>query len=195
MVSAAQVAQFFLACTDPESGDATTHLKLQKLVYYAQAWHLAKHGTPLFPETIEAWRHGPAVGTVYQQYKSFGYGAIDVSRAEVPDLPAGVETHLRWIWDTYGAYEAWFLSSLTHRELPWIRARAGLPLDSNSGRPIQSEWMTEFYRAMREPDLPPRPPVERPILHAAEEIERARRSGDARIPWEQIRDRPHHAGV
>ena len=38
-----------------------TAKKLEKLVYYAQAWHLARHQRPLFPETIEAWAQGPVV--------------------------------------------------------------------------------------------------------------------------------------
>jgi uncharacterized phage-associated protein len=39
-------------------------LKLQSLLYFAQGWHLAVHGEPLFPEPILAWRLGPVVEEV-----------------------------------------------------------------------------------------------------------------------------------
>lgn len=40
---------------------SVTAMKLEKLVYYCQGWHLAREGTLLFPEPIEAWREGPVV--------------------------------------------------------------------------------------------------------------------------------------
>lgn len=33
--------------------------KLQKLCYYAQAWHLAWTGNPIFAEDFQAWSNGP----------------------------------------------------------------------------------------------------------------------------------------
>ena len=33
--------------------------KLQKLCYYAQAWHLAMYGSELCTASFEAWVHGP----------------------------------------------------------------------------------------------------------------------------------------
>src|SRR5665213_2316970 len=41
--------------------------KLQKLVYYCQAWHLVWDGVPLFKARIEAWANGPVVPKLYQQ--------------------------------------------------------------------------------------------------------------------------------
>ena len=36
--------------------DPLTNLRLQKLLYYAQAWSLVLRESELFPEEIEAWR-------------------------------------------------------------------------------------------------------------------------------------------
>lgn len=47
-------------------------LELQKLLYYAQAWHLAWEGVPLFPETIRAWDRGPVVGEVWYELSRGG---------------------------------------------------------------------------------------------------------------------------
>lgn len=49
-----------------ESQGPMSHMKLQKLCYYSQAWHLAWEGVPLFPERIEAWANGPVVPVLYE---------------------------------------------------------------------------------------------------------------------------------
>jgi len=43
-VSVNDVANYFLKILERDSGSSITHLKLQKLVYYAQAWHLVFRG-------------------------------------------------------------------------------------------------------------------------------------------------------
>lgn len=65
------VADFFLAFAN-ECGDFMSNLRLQKLVYYAQAWHLANYDTPLFEEDFEAWIHGPALPALYHHYEGYG---------------------------------------------------------------------------------------------------------------------------
>lgn len=59
--SAMTVAKYFLSIPDRESGELISNLKLQKLLYYAQGYHVAMHGVskPLFVEKIYAWKHGP----------------------------------------------------------------------------------------------------------------------------------------
>ena len=59
MLSCHDVAKYFLALTDEDAGDLISNLKLQKLVYYAQGFHLALFDTPMFGEPIEAWTHVP----------------------------------------------------------------------------------------------------------------------------------------
>ncbi len=36
-----------------------THLKLQKIIYYIQAWSLVYHDNELFNESPQAWVNGP----------------------------------------------------------------------------------------------------------------------------------------
>lgn len=50
-------------------GELMTNLKLQKMLYYQQGFHLAYFGTPLFDDEIEAWMYGPVVPSVYNHYK------------------------------------------------------------------------------------------------------------------------------
>ena len=44
-------------------------MKLQKLIYYSQAWSLVWDDEPLFPERIEAWINGPVVPELYERHK------------------------------------------------------------------------------------------------------------------------------
>lgn len=60
-ISVLDVAAYILSQHGPMS-----HMKLQRLVYYSQAWHLVWEGTPLFPERIEAWANGPVVPVLYE---------------------------------------------------------------------------------------------------------------------------------
>src|SRR5271170_6235706 len=44
-----------------------TAMKLQKLVYYCQAWSLVWDESPLFNEPIEAWANGPVVPSLFSK--------------------------------------------------------------------------------------------------------------------------------
>ena len=58
----------FLAQQDEANGgECLTNLKLQKLLYYQQGYHLAAFGTPLFEENVESWMYGP-VGQLYMTH-------------------------------------------------------------------------------------------------------------------------------
>jgi uncharacterized phage-associated protein len=43
---------------DNKERESITNLKLQKILYFAQAYYLSKVGKPLFIDNIEAWAHG-----------------------------------------------------------------------------------------------------------------------------------------
>ena len=49
-----------------------THLKLQKLLYIAYGWNLVlnKEHPRLFDESIQAWKLGPVIPSVYYYYKN-----------------------------------------------------------------------------------------------------------------------------
>lgn len=70
-VSVFDVAEYILekhAAEHPESPQMTT-MKLQKLVYYCQAWHLVWDGRPMFPEEIQAWASGPVCPAPYEVHR------------------------------------------------------------------------------------------------------------------------------
>lgn len=79
MVHATAIAPYIVYLGSLEPEPDLTNLKLQKLLYYAQAWHLVFRQEPLFTDRIEAWRHGPVVPSVFRQYRHFEDRRIEPS--------------------------------------------------------------------------------------------------------------------
>lgn len=144
MVSARQVADYLIRFSQ-NHGDPISNLKLQKLLYYAQAWHLALHNKPLFEEDIQAWVHGPAVHSVYRTFKTYAWKPIDKNPQE-PDIPKSVKHHLDEVMEVYGGLSAFDLERLTHSERPWRKARGVTPADAPSYAVISKNEMKVFYR-------------------------------------------------
>ena len=142
MATVRDVANYFLLQTDEEAGDIISNLKLQKLIYYAQGFHLALKGTPLFNEPLQAWNHGPVSPALYHVFKEYGAGALPIPA----DCNAGALTPeetelLDEVYAVYGQFSAWKLRDLTHDEAPWKNSfREGI------NAPISHQAMQEFFR-------------------------------------------------
>lgn len=129
---------------------ATSAMKLQKLVYYSQAWSLAVGGGPLFPEKIEAWAHGPVVRELFAKHRG-RFVVSDWPEGREASLPQKLRSLLEAVLAHYGALSADHLSELTHEELPWREARAGLPAGARATAEITQESMRRFYAALPPP--------------------------------------------
>ena len=70
-----------LAQNTEQEPELITQLRLHKLLYYAQGWHLGIRGQPLFAERIEAWKHGPVVAPLYPKFADYGAVAIPAHEA------------------------------------------------------------------------------------------------------------------
>lgn len=120
MLSALDVSKYFLMCTDPNDDERISNLKLQKLLYYAQGFHLAMYGKPLFGDEVQAWTHGPVVPEVYRYYKEHGSGAIPWPDDFDVDLyDADTRELLDEVYQVMGQFSAWKLRCMTHEEPPW----------------------------------------------------------------------------
>lgn len=121
-----------------------TAMKLQKLVYYAQAWSLVWDEAPLFPERVEAWANGPVVPRLYKAHR----GEFMV-RSEPSGNPRNLSPTQRETIDAvikfYGDKPAHWLSDLTHREAPWQNARHDLSDGERGDREITLADMAEYY--------------------------------------------------
>lgn len=139
MATAHDVAAYILKKQGP-----LTAMKLQKLVYYSQAWSLVWDEKPLFREKVEAWTNGPVVPALYREHK----GLFKVSSWPKGNPAALTDTHRETIdavLDYYGDKPSQWLSDLTHREAPWLDARKGLPPGSPGSAVITHAAMAEYY--------------------------------------------------
>ncbi len=139
------IANRFLSEIDREAGDSITHLKLQKLLYYAQAWSLTLWNTPLFKENFQAWTHGPVLKSIFQEFKSAGYDVLPAPTADLPDFDEQADYVLKEVNRIYGEMSAKSLEELTHREDPWRIARGDLPLEAACTKVITKDSMKTFY--------------------------------------------------
>lgn len=146
--SASGVAKYFIWKASNE-GKSITNKKLQKLLYYAQGWYLAVKNRPLFKEDIQAWVHGPAIPSVYEQYKQFGYEGINILVDTKEILPLMKDDLLNEVWKVYGKFDAEYLEMLTHNETPWQKAREGLDAGDASTNIIPKEEMKEYFKSLR----------------------------------------------
>ena len=114
-----EIAKKIIAKTDTEHGDTISNLKLQKMLYYMQGFHLAFFGTPLFEEEIKAWQYGPVVPSVYEEYKRYESKAIDLPEGPVIELTEDEEAVFDNVYDEYNQFSAVALMKMTHEESPW----------------------------------------------------------------------------
>ncbi|MEG7882903.1 Panacea domain-containing protein [Bacillus paranthracis] len=75
-ITAMHIAQELINKSKPNTNESITHLKLQKLLYYAQGWNLGIHGELMFTDDIHAWVNGPVVPTIYNRFKRYEYFEI-----------------------------------------------------------------------------------------------------------------------
>ncbi|MEW6307628.1 MAG: type II toxin-antitoxin system antitoxin SocA domain-containing protein [Bacillota bacterium] len=124
-------------------------MKLQKLVYYCQAWSLVWDERPMFGERIEAWSSGPVVSDLYAQHR----GEFVIDKGDIagdPDkLDPDAKATVAAVLDFYGDKSAQWLSDLTHRENPWREARNGLPDGARSQAEITLAAMEEYYSSLK----------------------------------------------
>jgi uncharacterized phage-associated protein len=142
MATVHDVAAYILVKRGPMSA-----MKLQKLVYYSQAWSLVWDERPLFGDRIEAWANGPVVPALYALHR----GEFQLSRWKAGD-PARITGDSKETVDAvlsfYGRKPAHWLSELSHREDPWKNARRGLQPGQSGKTTITHAAMAEYYGSL-----------------------------------------------
>jgi len=142
MANVFDVARYILH----KQGTMTT-MKLQKLVYYCQAWSVVWDSEPIFKDRIEAWASGPVVPSLYGIHRgSFLIDNLSIGNLSNLTKPK-IET-IDAVLQTYGDKSAQWLSDLTHMENPWNDARKGIPSDQNCEEEITLSSLEEYYSSL-----------------------------------------------
>ena len=122
-----------------------TTWKLQKLVYYCQAWSLVWNEEPLFPEAIEAWADGPVCPDLYHEHKGNLHLDLNNTNWDCENLDREQKELMDDVLAFYGERSGRYLSNLTHLERPWIEARAGLRPGEKGDVVIDYDTMVDYY--------------------------------------------------
>lgn len=116
-----------------------SNMKLQKMLYYVQGFHLAYFNEALFDEEIEAWMYGPVVPSIYEKYKKYNKSGIPYE-GKVIELTSKEEDLFNEVYRVYGEFSAIGLMNMTHREDPWQSTNIG------SGNVIDKDKMKKFFK-------------------------------------------------
>lgn len=137
---------------------AVSQMKLQKLCYYAHGHWLGYYGQPLLNETVEAWRYGPVIRSLYDEFKQFGNKPITQPARELEyDFEAGyclieveppgdarVHEMVDQLLNTYGKISAERLANMTHApDGPWDRTWSKNP--GILGQDIDNKLIQEHF--------------------------------------------------
>ena len=139
-----EVAKYIL-----EKKEKMSTMKLQKLLYYCQAWSLVWEDGPLFPNTIQAWANGPVIPDLFELHK--GRYCIDTKffkTADTDNLTPEEKGTIGGVVEYYGDKSPQWLSDLTHSETPWIEARRGIPDGQRGAAEITLESMAMYYSSL-----------------------------------------------
>jgi len=142
MPDANDVAKYLL-----ETCGSMSTWRLQKLLYYSQAWSLVWDERPLFDNRIEAWANGPVVVDIYQQHKG-QYSVDSWPKGDISALDKDARETIDLVRGHYKKYNTQQLSHLTHEEAPWRLARIGIPDGDRGDSEITHESMAEFYGSL-----------------------------------------------
>ncbi len=142
-----------------QRGGAMSHLKLQKLLFYVQALHLAYFEQPIITDDFEAWLHGPVSRTVFNQVKDLSvlhneimFDTNEWQKGYTPDIIIeGMVTEdqkelIDEVIDKYSTLTSSQLENLTHSEQPWIDARKGYGIADKCNVVIPKDEIMKFYK-------------------------------------------------
>jgi len=140
-------------------GFVITPMKLQKILYYIQSWHISKFDKhSLFNELPEAWVNGPVYRSVYNQFKTTFFKSEQIflkdknfneeslnkiqNRLSVEDEQLLI---IKTITKHYSSFDESRLVMMTHSDSPWNEARNGLDDLARCEEKISIESMFAFY--------------------------------------------------
>lgn len=147
MTTSYDVAEYILQQKGP-----ITAMKLQKLVYYAQAWSLALEQDPLFEEPIEAWANGPIVRNLMESQREQS-PVCSIPQGDPGRLTAEQKETIDAVIVYYGQKSTQWLEEMTHAEDPWRLAREypssnKLPKNKWSEKTISHQAMKDYYSGL-----------------------------------------------
>jgi uncharacterized phage-associated protein len=172
----AAIANYFLDLAE-KNGESLTPMKVQKLVYFAHGWHLAFRDSPLIDETIQAWKFGPVIKSLYRDLREFGRNGIkgrirmvrkkpgadsspthgtirdlfkqfEFYEPAIPECDTYAISLMGEIWKVYSKYTGIQLSNVTHSpDSPWSAVVKVFGGDPPKNTTIPDETIRDYFKA------------------------------------------------
>lgn len=147
-----------------EKGDPVTNKKLQKLLYFTNAWHLAYFDYSLIKdEESQAWRFGPVYTTSYHKFKAAKFEPINLKKhyKKFKDSPKELYNYffsenkinndqqnlIKTILFKYSGFSAYELEVISHNDPPWIQSRKGCGEFENCTNSISNKVISQAYKS------------------------------------------------
>ena len=154
---------------------ALTSVHLQKLVYFANGWHMAFNNNedevlPLINEPFQAWEYGPVCASIYHEFKGFGSNPISknylmreiiilknssgfkIEPSDISSTDKKTTNLLEEVWEKYSKFEAFQLSAMTHfddPDNPWRKAIESAKQEGIvRGKEISSKDIKNYFRKL-----------------------------------------------
>ena len=142
MYNVLDVCRFIINYCD-ERDYFLSNLKLQKLLYFIQAYFLCyiPSNEGCFKEEIQAWDFGPVVPEAYHEYKKFGnttipkvtqymevdetdFWTLKISKYSNDKIKLEDQEIIRSVVDKFAQFSTTTLVNITHNQSPWKDAYA-----------------------------------------------------------------------
>ena len=146
------ITNYLIAQLNADEEGNLSHLKLQKLIYYIQAWSWGIRKQGFFDSPFYAWVHGPVNMELYERFKETKTLYSEILISDIPENEYDFKTikeddlsFIQYILENYAKFSGTELEAMTHKEQPWIDARKGLDEYETGNNEISSCSMEEYY--------------------------------------------------
>ncbi len=152
-VDSTVLAAYILSRDKPMS-----HLKLQKLLYFIEGYHLAYFdGKSLIEDEFQAWAHGPVSRKIFDELKdkSILYGDLIYTVKEGEEPPVNILREsitstqfevIEEVLSMYTNYSGLQLEDITHSQTPWLKARQGYAPGDRCENVISRDDMLSYFK-------------------------------------------------
>ncbi len=128
------IANKFIELAEKDNILDLTPMKIQKLVFFTHGWYLGVYGEPLISDEVQAWRSGPVINSIYQEFKNYGNrnitkkakklyykdGKMWLEEPKIDEDDVNAFAIIKEIWNAYQNLTPAQLSNITHRNgTPW----------------------------------------------------------------------------
>lgn len=125
MADVVKIASYICMRYQQQYSKEIDEMKLHKLLYFTQRESIIQTGEPLFEDCFEAWKYGPVMVSIRQRYRDKA-----LHEELSPETIKNYKSVFDMVFETYAQKDSWSLSSITHGEYAWQKARQKVTAES-----------------------------------------------------------------